>query len=231
MELGNAVFGNSRGQFELPRHAGFEHYFFLLMDICGISYYEEYENDVFCIFPYYWGDCTCGFSEEEFEEAHRPECYQEELRREKLKNGWVERGSFGFLEFNPSGKNFKLGDPDGAYREAQAQEEHTFERIVKSLYEKRGWADKLRDWRLGSEVHCDCDYDERYESWARKRGYPDGHKPDCLLVKPNFLYKPTGFEIQWYKYPFRDSYTNKKISIENFQDITLHCIDSVRGGK
>ena len=43
--------------------------------------------------------------------------------------------------------------------------------------------------------------------------------------KPNFVYKPTGLEIQWYKYPFRDSYSNKKITPEELQIILKECAE------
>lgn len=44
---------------------------------------------------------------------------------------------------------------------------------------------------------------------------------------PNFLYKPTGFEIRWYKYPFRDSYMNKNLSLDKIKEIFMHCVESV----
>lgn len=52
---------------------------------------------------------------------------------------------------------------------------------------------------------------------------------DALQAQmPNFLYKPTGFEIRWYKYPFRDSYMNKNLSVKNIKDIFIHCADSIK---
>ncbi len=45
---------------------------------------------------------------------------------------------------------------------------------------------------------------------------------------PNFLYKPTGFEIRWYKYPFRDSYMNKNLSLDKIREIFRHCIGSTK---
>ena len=54
------------------------------------------------------------------------------------------------------------------------------------------------------------------------------HKQDCPIVKPNFLYKPTGFELRWYKYPLRDSYTNQKITLAGFKKIVSACIRSCK---
>lgn len=44
---------------------------------------------------------------------------------------------------------------------------------------------------------------------------------------PNFIHKPTGLEIQWYKYPFRDSYASKQITPKEWADIIDDCIASV----
>lgn len=53
------------------------------------------------------------------------------------------------------------------------------------------------------------------------------HAPDCALVLPNFLYKPTRFEIQWYKYPFRDSYMNQNLSQKEILNIFDKCAESI----
>jgi|GEM_PF-633842 len=119
MELGNTLFGHSRGKYSLIRGKGFEEVLDRLFEVCvpnNRMYGEVFENEVFAIFPYYWGDCTCG--------------------------------------------------------------------------------------------------DEQ------------NHKQDCPIVKPNFLYKPTGFELRWYKYPLRDSYTNQKITLAEFKKIISTCIRS-----
>lgn len=46
--------------------------------------------------------------------------------------------------------------------------------------------------------------------------------------KPNFVYKPTGFTLNWYKYPLRDSYMNEEISKEAFLQILEVCRVSVQ---
>lgn len=48
-----------------------------------------------------------------------------------------------------------------------------------------------------------------------------------LASLPNFLYKPSGFEIRWYKYPFRDSYMNMNLSNEAIREIFELCENSV----
>lgn len=72
MELGNALFGISRGEFPIEREEGFEEELFRLFDVIAPDrdnswreYGMDFENDVFSVFPYYWGDCTCGFDEKD----------------------------------------------------------------------------------------------------------------------------------------------------------------------
>ena len=67
---------------------------------------------------------------------------------------------------------------------------------------------------------CDCGLGTDIE--------PLAHLSACSLLKPNFLYKPTGYEISWYKYPLRDSWSNFQITLEQFEDIIAKCVESVR---
>jgi hypothetical protein len=75
MELGNTIFGNSRGDFEINRNyqdlfceylqnMGFDSYGNIEdLKLNKINRYKgEYsifENNIFLIFPYYWNDCLC----------------------------------------------------------------------------------------------------------------------------------------------------------------------------
>lgn len=127
MELGNMMFGNSRGEFEVPRGAGFEDELSRLFkayapdeDELMREYGVRYENDTFAVRPYYWGACDCGVYEEE-----------------------------------------------------------------------------------------DC-------------------KETCSLRLPNFHHKPSGYKLDWYKYPLRDSYANKDLSLKEFTAIIDDCIASVK---
>ncbi len=43
----------------------------------------------------------------------------------------------------------------------------------------------------------------------------------------NFYYKPTGFKLTWYKYMFRDTYTNQAVTPESFKAIVDSCIRSL----
>lgn len=63
MELGNLIFGNSRGEYPIEQRAEFEEVLYSLFKEIGLNergYSENnivsFENDVFVVRPYYWGD-------------------------------------------------------------------------------------------------------------------------------------------------------------------------------
>ena len=45
--------------------------------------------------------------------------------------------------------------------------------------------------------------------------------------RPNFVFKPTGYQLKWYKYPLRDAYANKDISFGDFCTMLGKCAESV----
>jgi len=208
MELGNIVFGNSRGEYPVEREVGFESELERLFHKIDPDFFRdvEYENDVFSIFPYYWGECTCGFDYHEFKEEHRDHCYQTEYKREQLKHGWIQ-------------KEYWLDRPPHLdYKQAEKLDDEIREKLCRRF---------RLEFPAGSGVHCTCDMDERYTQWLREIGYPDGCRDDCLLVKPNFHYKPTDYRLKWYKYPLRDSYANQDLDVKEFRQIIDHCLESL----
>ena len=148
------IFGNSRGEFEIPRSKGWEEPLCSLFEVCDLDETYGYpnkksdiygfENNVFMIFPYYWGDCTCG------------------LDLIDIMIDWIKK---------------------------------------KGKIEQAETMNKFLD---GQE-----------------------HKLDCTLKKPNFLYKPNKFIINWYKYPLRDSYMSHNITLKQFQKIINKCKESI----
>lgn len=74
----------------------------------------------------------------------------------------------------------------------------------------------------------------------RKKSRKDVFENDVFLIRPyywgeeeeisqlpNFLYKPNGFTISWYKYPLRDAYCSQEISLDEFLDMLSHCTESM----
>ncbi|MEI2419110.1 hypothetical protein V6O07_02465, partial [Arthrospira platensis SPKY2] len=56
---------------------------------------------------------------------------------------------------------------------------------------------------------------------------PYNYNVDEDEAEPNFIFKPTGYAIKWYKYALRASTANKKITYEQFEDIINRCISSL----
>lgn len=82
MELGNILLGNSRGNYAIKRTSGWEkeiHRLFAATQGVGEgeinTYGEEFENDIFYVSPYYWGDCTCECGEDWIsKDEHSKDC-------------------------------------------------------------------------------------------------------------------------------------------------------------
>lgn len=190
MELGNAIFGHSRGNYEVDREK-YQYIFHEYLEAMGFDTYGHHEkaggdgrfdNGIFSVFPYYWGDCTCGYDklEEEWskQNQHDPTCYQ--------------------IEYH------KLPDDD-------PDDKH-----LKALLEK---------WKLpmaGCAIHCTCTHEKRWIAWREKHD----HTSECPFTWVNFHYKPTNLIIEWYKYPLRDSYSNRPFTTKELVDILEHCKQS-----
>ena len=180
MEFGNMMFGNSRGNYHIPRDEGYEEQLERLFDAYGgpdwhreWGYSPPFENDTFEVFSYWWGDCECGFDERDGEwdatHEHSEDCYQEELNRRRIELGlrhWIGDA------FVPSMLPYE------AYR-----------RVEQKLYDDM--CAEYNKPKQGCAVHCTCDYEKDYEKWRET----NDHDPNCGIAKPNFLYKPTGFSI------------------------------------
>jgi hypothetical protein len=50
------------------------------------------------------------------------------------------------------------------------------------------------------------------------------------LIQPNFLFKPTGFTLDWYKYPLRNSYSSEPLTEELIDEMFAECERSMREG-
>lgn len=59
--------------------------------------------------------------------------------------------------------------------------------------------------------------------WCENDGCPQCDTGE----QANFLHKPSGLEIRWYKYPLRDAYSNVNIKLSDFVKIIDECILSM----
>ena len=262
MELGNMIFGNSRGEFSIPREESFEGPWRELCDELKVNwrgYADEgclvpevngiLETAVFAIRSYDWdAECDCGFDAraEAWHRAnpHATECYQSimdarmtdydlrteykeiealafgndksffrgmDAQTEPVEVGGVQVGFSSIFTPRTDGEMGRWKKANNARREFEDTER-------KKLCEERGLS-----YPDGCAVHCDCYKNAAGQKWFSEHD----HTPTCRLVQPNFLYKPTGFRINWYKYPFRDSYMTPGINAKEWYRIVRHCIESL----
>lgn len=63
-----------------------------------------------------------------------------------------------------------------------------------------GWSDRKFVVRAFNSFECEC--------------AGAAHQLECQRALANFEFMPEGFFLQWYKYPLRDSYSNKPLTRE-----------------
>lgn len=156
------------------------------------GYGFDHETNVFAMFPFWWGDCMCGWRELEAEwcesHNHADTCYQAELKR---------RGAWNY-EWDDD------YDPDLPHGNDVDSSEIA------------------REWGLpeaGSMMHCTCDREPGYRAFRAE----NPHMKTCPEMRPNFLYKPTGAEVYWYKYIGRDMDVEGDLPV----DFLTHCLESL----
>lgn len=196
MELGNMVFGNSRGSYPVDR--GLQDRFCTFLEDLGVDGYGFPEDESkwtpapvygfqrgdFIVRNYCWGDCDCGYEEDackwEDENDHELGCYRDRLNALKQKHGKFEHG-YWHVPFRHEG----------------------YEKDQEALCKEMGLS-----YPHGCEVHCTCDYKDRWAAFTKE----NDHKPECAIIQPNFEHIPSGFKLQWYKYALRDSYSNEPLT-------------------
>jgi hypothetical protein len=240
MELGNMVFGHSRGSVSVDRGKWQDRFGEFMEAIGTDSYGANISNDVFEMRPYYWGDCTCGYDEKAAgwgdDHAHGPVCYQTELHRRMAEY----EGLSGYKEIE---RRFYGGEPsllanmetyeaepgvfvshtrtDAEYEQrrkvwsaAHDKRRKVEEALYRELCERHGLP-----YPHGCAVHCTCTHDQEWAEWSTA----NDHATECPLVLPNFLYRPTGYSLMWYKYPLRDAYANQRLTYKQFDAMLSHC--------
>jgi hypothetical protein len=150
------------------------------------GYGVEFENAVFEMHPFYWGECTCGFEVREEEwcntHSHSAGCYQSELNAKRIETGLWSRGKYRFLE----------SDKDAPYALIRKTEDAIYKEMTA----------KYNLPYQGCAVHCTCSYNKDFKEWR----IVNDHDPRCPSVLPNFRHKDSGFEVRWYKWIGRDNF-------------------------
>lgn len=219
------MLGNAYGEFDLGEH---EHYIaeklYRLSERLGRmnpenqahgclggewGYGQDFQNNVFEMRPYYWGDCDCGWEAKlsEFREfsstvEHKPDCFMN--RWAQWNKTWREQHQ------SPSEKRHR--------RKAMAAEQKANEEFCR--------ANGKLDGTAGCAVHCDCGHDEILNTWckANKLG-SEGHALTCATVLSNFRYQ--NIEIRWYKYIGRGMTINCEVTRKELIAMFRACFASV----
>jgi hypothetical protein len=244
MELGNMIFGHSRGEYPIPRGDGYEEPLVAIFDALDADHGLDFENEVFAIHAYYWGDCTCGYEDREdswsLSNEHESHCYQIELRSRLAKydrdSGYAEidREAHGGSHHRLSGFDTTVTNPEpGVYiGVSEPRHDAAMERWREAYDKRREFEESLyaelcakyEQPDQGCAVHCTCSHTERWERFLAE----NEHDPACPIVRPNFIHKPSGLEVRWYKYPLRDSYMNVPLSLDNWRAIMRGCLESLK---
>lgn len=88
----------------------------------------------------------------------------------------------------------------------------------KFINERNGFSCELFEINPYYWGDCTCGVDDLYSE-------VEEHSGDCPFVHHNFIYHPTGFYIDWYKYSFRSSNMNQDFTIREIEDIFDRCSD------
>lgn len=249
MELGNMVFGHSRGRYAVPRDDDMWFQLKRLADATGQDAYftNHIDNATFAVRSYCWNDCDCGYDERwSAKEAdwlaahpHADGCYQTELRAREAKwdaeNGYkeIEAAAFGGPPSLLSRMDFETVDVGGLTvitghsrpnddAMARWREAHEKRQSFKAdLYAEL--CARYKKPKFGCAVHCTCGHDKLWADFVDT----DDHSPNCCIVLPNFHFKPTDFQLRWYKYPLRDSYSNARLTVSMLRKMVNECIRSL----
>lgn len=179
------------------------------------GYGVEFKNDVFEMHPFYWGDCICGHAERQddfYEELqHEEHCYQTELTNALIAEG------------------FTLNEWGGPADEQEDEDYFGARELLSKFYSfKSAKAKELSvkygfDPEVGIYVHCNCSYDKHAKKWHEENKHAD----ECPIDWPNFRHFASGYEVIWYKYIGRDMEPNKDISITEWTQIFVDCVNSL----
>lgn len=160
-----------------------------------------FENDVFVMRSYYWGDCTCEHdnlvTEWENANTHSPDCYQTALHKRHYSDKFPE--------------SYDLRDG------------HDFKDDCMKITCLEFGIDPNAP---GGMVHCTCGHRQAWSDFIPTVT----HSGECLMDKPNFVYKPTGVEMSWYKHAGRGITCNRsKPSMVRWLAVINDCVSSIKG--
>lgn len=231
IELGNLLYGNSRGEYQVPRDWQDEFVDFLVkngFDSRGYIVDAEltsFAEEETCIDKIYMKSVLPAHYVREhgtfIKEVEEVKCYE------------VDGVEFGIVkDFTDEFKR-----REDTYYDLMAEQ---FEQIAGYDFDDDTFEAYLKEHESDRPIPTPRDYIELvYESSESKsshaifnngtfivRPYYWGDS-ESIAQLPNFVHIPSGLEISWYKYPLRNSYCNKDISFKNVEEILADCAESL----
>jgi len=206
-EMGQALFGNATGSFDLGAAEGLvANELYALSETLGKrdpkaqshgalggewGYGQDFANETFEMHPYWWGDCDCGYDELEsaWSEAHqhKPDCFNTRYHAER------ERLRAAGTDWPESDSHMTVWAKSNGFPEAP----------------------------YGEAVFCDCGHDALWQDWASQHG----HEPTCSEARPNF--RCGDVEVRWYKYIGRGMSMNREVARTEWREIFSRCAGSL----
>ena len=111
---------------------------------------------------------------------------------------------------------------DGLYMIAQIIAE-----LRGNEYSRYGWSNLLTS-NAGEEEYVNDTFEMRTYCWCDTAWDENPDHPHANGCPPNFLYKPTGMKITWYKHANRGITSNKNYpGARTWFEIVKHCIGSI----
>jgi len=190
--------------YAIPRYVGFEDVFEpLIRRITGAQQGTvigacEFDNDQIKIKPHYFGPCQCQYGVE-----YKAFC--------KKNTHTLDCFNYYVQEINEAFKKH----PKYSFALPLRTERIN---MLKALCLKNNFPFK---GEKEVEKICTCGFTKSWEMLGHK------HHEDCPIVSPNFWHKPTDLKIWWYKVFFRNSYSNRLITIPDLKAIVASVLPSI----
>ena len=218
IEIGNLLFGHSRGNFVIDRKE-FGDIFLNFLESAGFDFYgfpcRKLEDFVKVEDGKARKFKPCHISPEELRIKGK------HVKSEEMWLDYYELDGNTYCISGHGGKEFEKAWYEwfDSFPEDDAN--------LDSHYEKEP---SEEDYPMEFTVHLVEDYIEHNHYFDNGsfliRPYYWGESEE-IKDKPNFVFHETGLEISWYKYPLRDSYCNYEIDSEELKNILNKCLKSL----
>lgn len=124
--------------------------------------------------------------------------------------------------------NLLFGHSCGAFSIDRGEYEPMFQRFLeKAGFDSYGTLCNEAAGHNTFVIHSSSDTVKVENNTFSVRPYYWGENKEIMTL-PNFVYKPKGIEIRWYKYALRDTYCSHNLSVKEFGEMLDACLRSLR---